>query len=133
MFFDLKKLAMWANCSGCSPKMSDVSEVLRSLTKSEQPWVICSGRSQKISNHERIAQVAHQKWANRFFWVNRSFAIFSHKKTSDSLRKPMSEFPALAGSLVSRGATFISNRHMGWRSRLGLLYLEILKRIVSSF
>ena len=60
---------------------------------------------------ERIAQVSHQKWAmwanrsgrspkmsewaNRsFFWENRSFAHFL-QNTSDSLRKPMSEFPAL--------------------------------------
>ena len=25
-------------------------------------WANCSGRSQKMSNHERFAQVAHQKW-----------------------------------------------------------------------
>ena len=31
-----QKWAMWANRSGCSPKMSDVSESLRSLTKNEQ-------------------------------------------------------------------------------------------------
>ena len=47
---------------------------------------------------ERIAQVSHQKWAmwaNRsFFLENRSFAHFL-QNTSDSLRKPMSEFPAL--------------------------------------
>ena len=35
-----------------------------------------------MSDPERIAQVAHQKWANE-------------QKTSDSLRKPMSEFPTL--------------------------------------
>ena len=37
-----------------------------------------------MSDHERIAQVAHQKWANLSF--------FSQK---NKLRKPMSEFPAL--------------------------------------
>ena len=66
-----QKWAMWANCSGCSPKMS---------------------------NHERIAQIAHQKWANqpiaRFFEQIANSLIFS-QKTSDLLRKPISEFPAL--------------------------------------
>ena len=73
--------AMWANHSGHSPKMSDVSEFLRSLTKKEQPWAIRSGRSPKMSDHEQIAQVAHQKWANcSFFWANHSFAHFFAKK-----------------------------------------------------
>ena len=44
--------------------MSDVSESLRLLTKNEQPWAIRSGSSPKMSDHEIIAQVAHQKWAN---------------------------------------------------------------------
>ena len=39
--------AMWANCSGRSPKMSDVS---KSLTKNEQPWAIRSGCSPKMSD-----------------------------------------------------------------------------------
>ena len=55
---------MWAIRSGRSPKMSDVSESLRWLTKNEPPWAICSGSSEEISNREWIAQVAHQKWAN---------------------------------------------------------------------
>ena len=44
--------------------MSDVSKSLRSLTKNERPWAIRSGRSEEMSDHERIAQVAHLKWAN---------------------------------------------------------------------
>ena len=36
-----QKWAMWANCSGCSPKMSD---------------------------HDQIAQVSHQKWGNE--WIS---------------------------------------------------------------
>ena len=47
--------------------MSYVSESLRSLTKNERPWAIHSGRSEEMSNHERIAQVAHLKWANE--WI----------------------------------------------------------------
>ena len=30
--------------------MSNVSESLRSLTKNEQPWAICSGRSEEMSD-----------------------------------------------------------------------------------
>ena len=37
--------AMWVNCSFSSNQMSDVSESLRTLTKNEWPWAICSGRS----------------------------------------------------------------------------------------
>ena len=56
--------------------MSDVSKSLRLLTKNERceqiaqvahqkraMWANRSGRSPKMSNHERFAQVAHQKWA----------------------------------------------------------------------
>ena len=48
---------------------------------------------------EQIAQVAHQKWANcSFFLANRSFANYSLiflQKKSNSLRKPMNEYPTL--------------------------------------
>ena len=43
--------------------MSDVSESLILFTKNEQPWAIRSGRSEEMSDRERIAQVAHQKGA----------------------------------------------------------------------
>ena len=62
--------------------MSDVSELLRLLTK-----------------NERITQVAHQKWVNeriaRFFEQIPRSRIFS-QNTSDSLRKATSDFPALS-------------------------------------
>ena len=58
------------NPSGRSPKMSVVSKSLRSLTKKERPCAIRSGRSEEMSDRERIAQVAH------FFSANRSFAHF---------------------------------------------------------
>ena len=82
-------------------KMSYVSESLRLLTKNER----C----------ERIAKVAHQKWVTmskslrsltknerceriaRFFEQIAHSLIFGKKK-SDSLRKPMSKFPALVFS-----------------------------------
>ena len=93
----------------------DVSESLRSFIKKWAMWANRSGCSSKMSNHERFAQVAHQKWATMreslrsltknermreslVFWENPSFAHFL-QKTSDSLRKPLSEFPALDWSL----------------------------------
>ena len=78
MVFLFKK---WANRSF---SLFDVSKSLRSLTKNER----C----------ERIAQVAHQKWA--YEWITQYFEQIAHsiifgQKTSDSLGKPMNEFPAL--------------------------------------
>ena len=90
--------------------VSNVSESIRLLTKNEQceriaqvahqkwaMWAICSGRSPKMRDHERIAK-AHQKWANEriacFFERIAHLLIFS-QKTSDSLGKPMSKFQAL--------------------------------------
>ena len=64
--------------------VSDVSESLRSLTKNER----C----------EPIAQVAHQKWANEWiacFYEQIAHSLIFSQKRSDSLRKLMSEFPAL--------------------------------------
>ena len=78
--------------------MSQVSKSLRSLTKNEQPWAIRSGYSEEMSDHERIAQVAHQKLANE--WIAHFFQQMAHllifgQKTSGSLGNQMSEFPAL--------------------------------------
>ena len=56
-------------------KWATVNDSLRSFRINEQSWVNRSGRSPKMS-----------KWANRSFFS---------QKTSDSLRKPMSKFPAL--------------------------------------
>ena len=97
-----ERWAMWENRSGHSPKLSDVSELLRSLTKNEQPWVICSGRLEEMSLREWIAQVAHQKWANE--WITYFFEQIAHslifgQKTSDSLGNLMSEFLALYMSI----------------------------------
>ena len=41
--------------------VSYVSELFRSLSKNERILAIRSGRSIKMSDHELIAQVAHQK------------------------------------------------------------------------
>ena len=73
---------MWANRSGRSPKMSDVSKSLRLLTKNKRPWANRSGRSPKIS-----------EWGNRsFFWANRSLAHFFAKNKRFTQK---TEFPAL--------------------------------------
>ena len=57
--------------------MSNVSKSLISLTKNEQSWAIRSGRSEEMSERERIAQVAQQKWATV------SESLSSLKKMSD--------------------------------------------------
>ena len=58
-----------------------MSDSLRWLTKYEQPWANRLGHSPKMSK-------------SLIFWANRSFTHLV-TKTSDSLRKPMSEFPTL--------------------------------------
>ena len=59
--------------------LSKVRELLRSLRTNEWPWAICSGHSEGMSNHERIAQVAHQKFSK---WVNHSlFEQIAHSLT----------------------------------------------------
>ena len=87
-------------------KRATMSESLRLLTKNEQPWDIGLGRSPKMSNREIFAQVAHQKWKNEqiahFFERIAHLLIFS-QKTSDSLRKPMKEFPILLKSYLTFG------------------------------
>ena len=83
--------------------MSFMSKSLRSLPKNEWPWAIRSGRSPKMSEHERIAQVANQKWANEriaCFFEQIAYLLIFSQKTSDLLRKPMSEFPALSCSYL---------------------------------
>ena len=78
--------------------VSNVSESLRLPTKNERPWAICSGRSEEMNDHELIAQVAHQKWANE--WIAHFVEGIAHslifgQKKSNSLGNQMSEFPAL--------------------------------------
>ena len=59
-----------------------------------------------MSNPEIFAQVAHQKWANEqiahFFEQIAHWLIFM-QKMSDSLIKPMSEFPALQLLYIMNG------------------------------
>ena len=72
-------------------------------------WASRSGRSPKMSNHEQFAHILHQKWTTiseslRSLTKNEQIACFFEEianlisfsqKPSDSLRKPMSKFPAL--------------------------------------
>ena len=82
--------AMWANRSSPSPKMTNVSKSLMLLTKNEQ--IACF--------FERIA-----------------YSLIFSQKTSDSLRNPMSKFPALIffeqpeqlNSIVYNVISFLSN------------------------
>ena len=55
--------AMWANRSGCSLKMSDVSKSLRSLTKNEQfthiaprKWAIVSESLRSLTKNEQMSE-----------------------------------------------------------------------------
>ena len=69
-----------------------------------------SVRSPKMNDHEQFAQVTHQKWANRriarFFEQIAYLLIFS-QKTSDSLRKLLSKFPALPGMQTNLPPFFV--------------------------
>ena len=63
-----------------------------------------------MSDHEQIAQVAHQKWVNE--WIASFFLRIAHslifgQKPSDLLGKPMSEFPALPMTPVTEVADVI--------------------------
>ena len=102
LLFCSKSLILKSNCEQFAQithdKRATVSELHRLLTKNEQPWAIHSGRSPKMSDLERIPQFALQNWVKvripRFFEQIAHSLIFL-QKPSDSLRKPMSEFPAL--------------------------------------
>ena len=69
-------------------------------------WVNRSFRSPKMSDHERIAEVAHQKmskWVNRsFFWANRSFA-HSWTKNERFPRKSNERIPSPESSWQYKG------------------------------
>ena len=94
----------------------EFAHLLISLKSIERLWAIRSDRSRQMSDCEQIAQVAHIKRATvseslrllmtnelnvsdslrsltKNEWITPSFRF--SPKTSDSLRKPMSEFPAL--------------------------------------
>ena len=72
-------------------------------------WASRSGRSPKMSNHEQFAHILHQKWTTiseslRSLTKNEQIACFFEgianllsfsQKPSDSLKRPMSKFPAL--------------------------------------
>ena len=102
----------------CSFLLSKVSESLRLLRTNEWPWAI---RSEGMSDHERIAQVAHQKWANEqithFLSKSLICSLFWHK-TSNSLRNWMSKFPTLKihHFVSKKGKTMRKN----WRKKCAL-------------
>ena len=57
-----------------------IAHSLISLKSNERLWANRSGRLRQMSNYERFAQVAHQKWANCSFfeWIAHSL-IFLQK------------------------------------------------------
>ena len=90
-------------------KWVNMCDSLRSLTKNKRPWVNRSGPSTNMSER-----------ANRsFFWANCSFAHLL-PKMSDSLRKLMSEIPALVDAPLSRSTLIITSKCQKWL----LLFLE---------
>ena len=95
--------------------LGDVSESVRSLTKNEQPWVICSHPSEEMSNHERITQVAHQKWANEWivhFWAkNELFARKTDKRIPSPGMAPLTNDHAD----ISDVSAFVPVNTLVWR------------------
>ena len=78
--------------------LSEVSKLLRSLRTNDQPWAICSGCSEGMSNCEQIAQVAHQKRANEqiaHFLSELLICSLFWQKVSDLLQNSMRKFPTL--------------------------------------
>ena len=65
-------------------KWATMSDSLRLLSGNEWSWANRSGRSPKMS-----------KWVNRSFFERIAHSLIFGQKTSNSLGKPMSEFPAL--------------------------------------
>ena len=61
-----------------------IAHLLISLKSNERLWTICSDRSRQMSNHERIAQVAQDKWATL---RNSLRSLRGNEQMSDSLKK----------------------------------------------
>ena len=76
-------------------KWATVSESLRLLRGKERPWANRSGRSRKMSDHERFTQVTQRKWANgqfaQIFWqkknIKSSFTMFYFRFKKKIFRK----------------------------------------------
>ena len=75
--------------------MSNVRESLISPTKNVQPWAICSGRLEEMSDVSEsfISLTKNERIAHFFEWIAHSLIFL--QKTSDLLGNQMSEFPAL--------------------------------------
>ena len=65
-------------------KWATVSDSLRSLKTNERPWANRSGRSEEMSDRERIAQVAQDKWATMSDSLR---SLRGNERMSDSLKK----------------------------------------------
>ena len=65
-------------------KWRTVSDSLRLLKTNERPWANHSGCSRQMSNHEQIAQVAHEKWATLSDSLR---SLMINKRMSDLIKK----------------------------------------------
>ena len=81
------KWGMWANPSGCSPKMSDHEQFAQ---VAQRKWAIMSELLWLLTKNERMSQML-------IFWANRSFAHFSTKNVqfAQKSNERIPEFPAL--------------------------------------
>ena len=96
--FPLFWSAMWVNRSFPSNQMSNVSELLISVTKNEWPWVICSGWSEEMSDVSEsliLLTKNEQMRESLIFFERIAHLLIFGQKTSDLLGNQMSKFPAL--------------------------------------
>ena len=99
-----------------------MSDLLRLLKAKERLWANCSGRSWQMSDRERFAQVAHDKWANERFtqifltkiiFLVRFIYVFLFKKTSDSL------IPSFLMRYVRESLRLLTKNEWPWAIRSG--------------
>ena len=68
-------------------RSNQMSDCERFAQIAQDKWATVSnrsGRSEEMSDHERFAPVAQSKWA---MWVNGSFHLIKNEQMSDSLKK----------------------------------------------
>ena len=107
--------------------MSDVSE---SLTKNERPWAICSGRSEEMSDCERIAQVTYQKWANEL--IARFFERIAHflPENERFARKTDEQIPSPGSAWLSQFLMLVIL--FLYSSTAGIVNMQLFMWVISS-
>ena len=81
-------------------KWATVSSSLRSLKTNERPWANRTGRSEEMSDvsDSLISLTKNERMSELLIILSES--LIFRQKTSDSLRNQMSEFPALKKSMA---------------------------------